>query len=179
MRIEIGRCVRLFALLALVLVVPAAAWAEGSCGQRIPGPARLLGVFFADGLEIPGDVPEVHGYSVTLEGGVAFEDGQMVPLGANILSGVLVNAGVRPLSLLFSTGASALLAAGEAVAVGNATCECRCTCKTASGASKQATFPCSSNSDTCKYDGDICQFSDGTNTRTGKYEACIKVWVVN
>jgi hypothetical protein len=177
MRIEIGRCVRLFALLALVLVVPAAAWAEGSCGQRIQGPATLLGVFVAEGEPLPGG--EVRGYSVTLEGGFSLEDGQMVPIGANILSGVLVNAGPLPLSLVFSTGATATLAAGEAVAVGNATCECRCTCKTATGASKGATFPCSSNADTCKYDGDICQFSDGTHTRTGTYSGCIKVWVVN
>lgn len=165
------------ALVVLTVATVSGAWAQ--CGPSIHGPVTVKGVFERgdNGRLEPAGTARLVGQGVVLSNGSRLKDGGEIGTHDAIQSGVLFNAGDRPLKVAFSDGTSVDLEPGEAVTVGTAKCNCQCTCK-AGTATKTALFPCSSNSDTCAYNGDNCVWADSEGVHEGTYTGCKKFWLI-
>jgi hypothetical protein len=164
------------------LVLASGSWAAVSgCSKSVHAGAVVSGVFEMgrDGSFKPAELSKLLGHDVVLSNGAKLRDGSEIGERDSIQSGVLVNAGNRPLKVIFSDGTEIDLQPGEAVGVGTAKCNCRCTCTDSKGATKTALFPCSSNSDTCAYNGDACVWADDAGVHEGKYSGCSKFWLID
>jgi hypothetical protein len=168
------------AAFALLVAPAASAGEQNRCAPNLPTGVALKGVFVVGEHMVPAPLGALKVEdALTLADGRVFRNGEDVPLAAAISSGVMVNAGRNTLLLVFSNGETRVLAPGEAVGAGDARCRCKCTCKDAGGATQAALFDCSSNQDTCKYNGDACVWvDDGGTLHEGTYTDCKKVWVI-
>ena len=126
-----------------------------------------------------GERASLTGHEVVLVGGMRLPSGASVGVNDRISSGVLVNTGPVPVQLRLSDGTSAVLHPGDLIGIGEARCRCRCTCTSADGVTQNALFNCSSNSDTCAYDGDECVFVVDGTVHEGTFSGCRKFWVIH
>ncbi len=171
----------LIAIVLTLLAASASARVTTTCGPSIDGPvvieeSYLLGT---DGKRAQ-EPADLRAERVVLGSGGELAKGVPVFTGETIEHGVIVNHSDARAWIRFSNGEVVILELGDAIAIGTAKCTCECTCDASNSGSRLASFPCSSSSDDCSHNGDVCRFTTESGTsHAGVFKDCGKVWQIS